>query len=82
MQFIPLSKVSNGTSASCQGSKAADMGETCSYTDIFGQEDPPMNDEALFRAHVRKGSRICCCVHNKLMTMHLYMYRCGQQESS
>ena len=72
---VPLSKISNGTSVSCQGSKVADMGETCSYTDFLGQEYPPMNDVALFGgAHIRKESGICCCVHDALITMHLYMH--------
>ena len=38
------------------------------------QEDPPVDDVALFRGeHVRKGSGICCCIHDTLMSMYLYM---------
>ena len=56
---VPLSKE---TSASCQGSKAGDMGETCTViractiqTSLAMQQDPPMDNVALFRgAHVRK----------------------------
>ena len=40
------------------------------------QEKTPMDDVALFRgAHVRKGSGICCCIHDTLMNMHL-LYIC------
>ena len=45
------------------------------YTDFSGQEDPPMYDVALFRgAHIRNGCGLCCCIHDTLMTMHLYMH--------
>ena len=38
------------------------------------QEDPPTDDVAQFRgAHVRKGSCICCCIHDTLMNMHLFI---------
>ena len=45
-----------GTSASCQGSKAADMGEIVAtnrhqgmhYADFSDQEDSPMDNVALF----------------------------------
>ena len=70
-----------GTSASCQGSKTADIWERhvavnrhqgLHYTDFSSQEDPPTDDVALFeRAHARKVSGQCCCVHNTLMTMHV-----------
>ena len=37
------------------------------------QEDPLMDDVAQCKgAHVRKGSGICCCIHDTLMNMHLY----------
>ena len=36
------------------------------------QEDPLTDNVALFGgAHVRKGSGICCCIHDTLMNMHL-----------
>ena len=39
------------------------------------QEDPPMDDVTQFGGeHVRKGSGICCCIHDTLMNMHLYMH--------
>ena len=39
------------------------------------QEDPPVDDVAQFGgALVRKESGICCCIHDTLMNMHLYMY--------
>ena len=62
MQYL-YQRSQMGTSASCQGSKGADIGETCScnrhqglhYTDFSGQEDPLMDNVALFGgAHVRK----------------------------
>ena len=54
---------------------AANRQQGLHYTDFCGQEDPPMNDVALFEGvYVHKGSGICCCVQDALMTMHLYMH--------
>ena len=34
-----------------------------------------MDDVAQFGgAHVRKGSGMCCCIHDTLMNMHLYVH--------
>ena len=39
------------------------------------QEDPPMDDVVLFGgAHICKSSGICCCIHDTLMNVHLYMH--------
>ncbi len=70
MQYL-YQRSQMGTSATCQGSKGADIGETCSlkqtsrlklqtdiraytyYTDFSSQEDPLMDNVALFGgAHI------------------------------
>ena len=60
MQYL-YQRSQTGTSANCQGNKAADTGETANryqgihHTDFSGQEDPPKDNVALFGgAHVHK----------------------------
>ena len=54
---------------------AANRHQGLHYTDFFGQEDPPMDNVALFGgAHICKGSGTCCCIHDTLMNMHLSMH--------